>query len=190
MALPMNSDWWEANWFWAIIAWLIGIPTGLLVNFLSENMKKRKEQEGDYFSASISGDYIQFEGRIPNDTLSIASVQQVIQTILGDKVVVQKPIGASPKSGAVGVDVNPTFSWPIINGGASYEFEIAEEIGQSDKFNLKDEVGSSTTNAYKLVKTIKNDAKYWWRVRAVNNVGAKSAWNTYFFTTTKQLNNP
>ena len=96
------------------------------------------------------------------------------------------PVNIIPALGATGVDVNPTFTWSAVMGAASYEFEIAEEIGQTDKFYLKDEVGSSTVNAFKLADGLKYNTQYWWRVRAVKHDGAKSDWLTSFFTTKTQ----
>jgi hypothetical protein len=89
--------------------------------------------------------------------------------------------------GATNVPIDTTFTWPAVVGAVSYEFEIAEEIGQADKFYLKDEVGSSTVSAFKLVDTLKYDTQYWWRVRAVNSLGVKSAYTTSFFTTAKEV---
>jgi hypothetical protein len=91
-----------------------------------------------------------------------------------------------PALGATNVAIDTTFTWPSVVGAVSYEFEIAEEIGQADKFYLKDEVGSSTVNAFKLVDTLKYDTQYWWRVRAVNAQGLKGAYTTSFFTTAKE----
>jgi len=92
----------------------------------------------------------------------------------------------SPVLGAVNVPIDTTFTWPSVPGAVSYTFEIAEETGQTDKFYLKDEVGSSTVGAYKLVDNLKYDTQYWWRVQAINAQNVKSAWTTSFFTTEKE----
>lgn len=91
-----------------------------------------------------------------------------------------------PILGSTGVDINPIFGWPVVKGAVSYEFEISRDIGQTDKFYLKDEVGISNINVYKPSVTLEYDTTYWWRVRAVSSIGVKSAWNTSFFSTTKQ----
>ncbi len=95
-------------------------------------------------------------------------------------------IAQSPTLGKVDVPIDTTFTWGTVPGAVSYVFEIAEEIGQIDKFYLKDAVGSSAVNAYKLLENLKYDTQYWWRVQAVNAVGAKSAWTVAFFTTAKE----
>jgi len=92
----------------------------------------------------------------------------------------------SPVLGSVDVPIDTTFTWPSVPGAVSYTFEIAEETGQTDKFYLKDEVGSSPVAAYKLVDNLKYDTQYWWRVQATNTQGVKSAWTTSFFTTEKE----
>jgi hypothetical protein len=91
-----------------------------------------------------------------------------------------------PALGAVNVPIDSTFTWPSVADAVSYEFAIAEEIGQADKFYLKDEVGSSTVNAFKLVDNLKYDTQYWWEVRAVNAQGLKGAYTVSFFTTMKE----
>jgi len=91
----------------------------------------------------------------------------------------------SPVLGSINVPIDTTFTWPAVAGATSYTFEIAEETGQTDKFYLKDEVGSSAVNAYKLVDNLKYDTQYWWRVQATTATG-KSAWTTSFFTTEKE----
>jgi hypothetical protein len=106
--------------------------------------------------------------------------------IMAMSVKLASPINIIPTYGATSMDVNPTFNWSAVTGTISYEFEIAEELGQTDKFNLKDEVGISNVNTFKLVDTLKYNTKYWWRVRAVKHDGAKSDWITSFFTTKTQ----
>jgi hypothetical protein len=106
--------------------------------------------------------------------------------IMAMSVKLASPLSIIPTLGATGVDVNPTFAWPAVMGAVSYEFEIAEEIGQTDKFYLKDEVGGPTVNAHKLVYTLKYNTQYWWRVRAVKNDSTKSDWIISFFTTKTQ----
>jgi hypothetical protein len=91
-----------------------------------------------------------------------------------------------PALGAVNIPIDTTFTWPAVASAVTYEFEIAEEIGQTDKFYLKDEVGSSAVSAFKLVDTLKYDTQYWWRVRAVDANNAKGAYTVSFFTTAKE----
>jgi hypothetical protein len=86
-----------------------------------------------------------------------------------------------PLNGAVGVPVDATFSWPAVPG-ATYEFVLAEELGNVDKFAIIDYSATTPTNAIGPKETLKNNTLYWWRVRAVTATST-SAWSVYFFTT-------
>jgi hypothetical protein len=106
--------------------------------------------------------------------------------IMAMSVKLTSPLNIIPAYGATGVDVDPTFNWPAITGTVSYEFEIAEEIGQPDKFYIKDAVGLCPINTYKLVDTLKYSTQYWWRVRAIKSTSTKSDWIVSFFVTKTQ----
>jgi hypothetical protein len=92
-----------------------------------------------------------------------------------------------PKQGATDVAVDTTFTWPVsaAAGTVTYEFVIAEELGNADKFAIIDDSATTTTNAHKLRESLKYDTQYWWRVRAVS-ASSTSAWTTSFFTTAKE----
>ena len=88
-----------------------------------------------------------------------------------------------PTNGATNVPVETTFTWPgSTAGGATYEFVIAQELGNVDKFAIIDYSATCPTNATVLRETLKYDTTYWWRVRTVTGT-SKSAWTTSFFTT-------
>jgi hypothetical protein len=88
-----------------------------------------------------------------------------------------------PLQGSTNVPVNTTFTWPASpTPGATYEFVIAEELGNVDKFAIIDYSATAPTNATILRETLKYDTTYWWRVRTVTGT-SKSDWTTYFFTT-------
>jgi hypothetical protein len=92
-------------------------------------------------------------------------------------------VNAVPANGATGVDVNTTFTWQAVAGtNVTYEFVIAEETGQTDKFAIIDYSATTPTNASPLRETLKYNTQYWWRVRATNGT-VTSAWSTFFFTT-------
>jgi hypothetical protein len=92
-------------------------------------------------------------------------------------------VNSFPANGATGVDVNTTFTWPTVAGtNVTYEFVIAEETGQTDKFAIIDYSATTPTNATPLRETLKYNTQYWWRVRATNGT-VTSAWSTFFFTT-------
>jgi hypothetical protein len=106
------------------------------------------------------------------DTITVSSLYQTSTTP-----------SLTPAPGAVNVHIDITFTWPAVAGAVSYEFEIAEETGQSDKFYIIEEAASTTTNTYKLDRNLKRSTQYWWRVRSVNSSGAKGDWIVSSFTT-------
>ena len=87
----------------------------------------------------------------------------------------------NPTQGATNVPVDTTFTWPAV-AGATYQFVIAEELGNVDKFAIIDYSATCPTNATVLRETLKYDTTYWWRVRAVTAT-TQSDWTTAFFTT-------
>ena len=90
-----------------------------------------------------------------------------------------------PANSATNVPINVTFTWvPSTVSGATYEFVIAEELGNVDKFAIIDYSTTCPTNAIVLRENLKYDTTYWWRVRTVTGA-SKSAWTTSFFTTAK-----
>jgi hypothetical protein len=91
-----------------------------------------------------------------------------------------------PTQGDTNVPVDTTFTWPAsTTPGATYEFVIAEELGNVDKFAIIDYSATAPTNATVLRETLKYDTTYWWRVRTVTGT-SKSDWTTYFFTTEQE----
>jgi hypothetical protein len=90
-----------------------------------------------------------------------------------------------PAQGGTGVSVNPTFSWPAVAGATGYEFVIAQETGQTDKFAIIDASSNIITNAYRHTEQLKYNTTYWWRVRpTVGDV--KGDWKVFFFSTEAQ----
>jgi hypothetical protein len=109
-----------------------------------------------------------------------ATVQTFITALPVPVVAAVNPV---PAQGATGVDVNTTFSWAAVPGtGVTYEFVIAEELGNVDKFAIIDYSATAPTNATPLRETLKYNTQYWWRVRAVTAT-SKSDWLVGFFTT-------
>jgi hypothetical protein len=91
-------------------------------------------------------------------------------------------VGFTPASGATDVNVTPTFIWNIIKGSSSYDFVLAQDIGQTDKFALINYSITTPINSVVSPQTLKYNTTYYWRVRA--NLGSeKSPWLTLFFTT-------
>ena len=86
----MNTSWFEANWFWALVGFIVCIPAAVFGNWLYEKLKHPKKQKSKYFSANLSNDVIEFEGRFPYDTSMTASIQDIAQKVLGSTVLISK----------------------------------------------------------------------------------------------------
>ncbi len=94
-------------------------------------------------------------------------------------------IAQYPLNGAVAIPIDVTFTWPAVAGATSYDFVLAQELGQIDKFAIPDYGSTTPTNAVKASTDMKYNTQYWWRVRSVNSIGS-SAWTVGTFTTAKE----
>jgi hypothetical protein len=117
---------------------------------------------------------------VVGNTYSDSSATQTFTLALAAPAPVQT--SSYPTAGQTDVDVNPSFSWPVVAGATSYDFVIAEELGNADKFAIIDYGDNTPINAYKLKEDLKYNTQYWWRVRAVSGT-TTSAWVVSFFTT-------
>jgi hypothetical protein len=92
------------------------------------------------------------------------------------------PTVLSPTFGDEAASVQPTFTWTASEGATSYEFVLAEEIGQDDKFAIIDYSATTATHGHVAREQLKYSTVYNWRVRAVSDIG-KGDWTIGFFTT-------
>ena len=65
-----------------LVSWLIGVPTGIGINWLSQwlyhKFLRKKRRAGDYFTATYSKDVIDFEGSVKTRV----PVEKVMQKLL------------------------------------------------------------------------------------------------------------
>ena len=92
------------------------------------------------------------------------------------------PAVLTPTFGGDDVPLKPTFTWTASENATSYEFVLAEEIGQDDKFAIIDYSATTSTHGHVARETLKYNTVYNWRVRAVSDVGSGD-WTIGFFTT-------
>jgi hypothetical protein len=95
------------------------------------------------------------------------------------------PVILTPEFGDMAAAIQPTFTWTASPTATSYEFVLAEEIGQDDKFAIIDYSATTTINGHVAREQLKYDTVYNWRVRGVSAVGA-GAWAEGFFTTASE----
>jgi len=88
----------------------------------------------------------------------------------------------TPKFGDMAAAIQPTFTWTAPATSTSYEFVLAEEIGQDNKFAIIDYSATTTINGHVARESLKYGTVYNWRVRAVSAAGS-SDWAEGFFTT-------
>jgi len=91
------------------------------------------------------------------------------------------PPPISPANGAAINDATPTFSWASVPGAASYTLEYALDAGFTTGKVAK---SGLTDNSYTVPGSQPlADNKYYWHVRAVDNLGKFSSWSaTWSFT--------
>jgi len=90
-----------------------------------------------------------------------------------------------PQIGATGVEIDTTFTWPVVAGAIGYEFVIAEDLGRENKFEIIDYSATTSENVHKLREELKYDTTYYWRVRATSAT-TTGAWTASSFTTMKE----
>ena len=92
------------------------------------------------------------------------------------------PYNPSPSDGATGVSVNPTLSWSCTSPGSSVDYY--EIYVRTPDYSF-DECFYTSSRSYTIPSsyTLDNNRLYYWRVRAVNTLGAKTFGDLWEFTT-------
>ena len=72
----------DSNWLGIFLGWLGGIPTGVLANWLFLRLQRWRKSQGEYFTTTVSGDIMEFEGRVKVQV----SAKQIAEDILGTNV--------------------------------------------------------------------------------------------------------
>jgi M6 family metalloprotease-like protein len=91
----------------------------------------------------------------------------------------KKPGLVWPHKRAVINDNTPTFMWKPVTGGHTYHIQVDEDKQfRSPEQDVIGGIGALTHIASELP-----DGTYYWRVRAINSVGAPGAWSTRWWFT-------
>jgi hypothetical protein len=88
------------------------------------------------------------------------------------------PILDLPLDGAVGQVLSPGFSWAVVSNADSYEIQIADNPNFTPLFAGQSGITATSFN----VSGLQASTQYYWRVRAINQIGI-SGWSQRVFTT-------
>ena len=89
----------------------------------------------------------------------------------------------SPQDSTINVSLSPTFNWNSVNGATNYQIQISTNANFS---NIVTDASNITTTTYSAAGFSFGGA-YYWRVRALNNIGASNWSNSFIFFTQPPL---
>ncbi|MGH2566843.1 MAG: hypothetical protein ACRDGA_00765, partial [Bacteroidota bacterium] len=90
------------------------------------------------------------------------------------------PTLTSPSNGAVGQRLSPSLYWGYLSGAISYHLQVARD----SSFGLMVLNDSALTNAYANIGPLEPATRYYWRVKARNQIGWGPFSEVWHFTTT------
>src|SRR6056297_3082967 len=135
------------------LTWNSGSQTGTFANFVNE------EFPDSDFSLEYSSDGL----IIKEQTLAVPGIVQL----------------TSPEDGATGVSINPQLVWEPVADAGTYQVQVSTEEGLTNP--VIDQSGIGETKLQ--VESLNYETLYYWRVRAVNEVGTGEWSSTWIFTT-------
>jgi len=62
----MEQHWWSSDWIKYFIGWIVGIPSGIVANWLYDKIKTWRRKETNYLNTSYSKGIMRFEGQYTN----------------------------------------------------------------------------------------------------------------------------
>ena len=74
----MEQSWWSSDWIKYLIGWFVGIPSGVVANWLYDRIRVWRRKETNYLNTSYSKGIMKFEGQYTTK----ATIQRVIEQIL------------------------------------------------------------------------------------------------------------
>lgn len=88
----MEQNWWSADWIKYFIGWAIGIPSGLVANWLYDKIKVWRRKETEFLNTSYSKGVMKFEGQYTANV----PIEKIIKQIL--KPLPEQPLIQEPSS--------------------------------------------------------------------------------------------
>ncbi len=114
--------------------------------------------------------------RIYNSTVDIGAYEYMLATP-------GVPVLGSPADFAVGVSIEPTFTWGAVVGAASYTLQLATDAA----FTTNVTTYSGLLGTTYTVTGLSNSTQYYWRMSATNGGGTSSYSSAKTFTTTSAI---
>lgn len=103
-----------------------------------------------------------------------------------DITVTGEGITPVPANNAVGVSIQPNFSWPTLPAGTPYELKIATDVGMTQNLIT---ISGINVNTYDLSTNVSaivllNNTKYYW---TITDNGAANTFGPFSFTTAQNI---
>ncbi len=118
-----------------------------------------------------------------NDSLTIASndpQKPIMKVYVTGSSPPPTPTLVSPANGAIGVPINPIFTWNAATGAMSYHLQVStDSLFRTFIFN-----DSTISNTSKQIYSLAYDTVYYWQVSAKNISGSSDFSASWSFTTT------
>ena len=95
-------------------------------------------------------------------------------TFTVDSTIPVVPTLLTPGNGTVTADSTPWLDWSTVTGASAVHYQL--QVDDSGDFSSVVEAQTWVTSSWWTVSTALPDGVYYWRVRAVDAVGAASAW--------------
>ncbi|MCF6271512.1 MAG: T9SS type A sorting domain-containing protein [Melioribacteraceae bacterium] len=114
--------------------------------------------------------------RIYNGTVDIGAYEYMLATP-------GVPVLGSPSDFAVGVSIEPAFTWSAVSGATSYTLQLATDAAFTSNVSTYSGILGTTYT----VTGLSNSTQYYWRMSATNGGGTSSYSSSRTFTTTSAI---
>ncbi len=75
----MEQSWWSSDWIKYLIGWVVGIPSGIIANWLYDKIRIWRRKETNFFNTSYSKGIMKFEGQYTIETTIQKLIKQTLE---------------------------------------------------------------------------------------------------------------
>jgi hypothetical protein len=75
----MEQHWWSSDWLKYLVGWVVGIPSGIVANWLYDKIKTWRRKETDYINTSYSRGIMRFEGQYTSNVPIKNLINQILK---------------------------------------------------------------------------------------------------------------